>query len=308
MKTVNYKIVLTLFILALLMLNGCMKKKNSKLTIVTTIYPYELIIKQIVQDKADVFTIIPANASPHNYSPLPSDVEKISQADLIFSNGLELETGLEKILTDTKEKHIMLSGFIPKDVIIKDESEDEHHLAENEAEHHHNHAEGNPHIWLNPEMIIDIAKGITQSIISIDPANQMSYNANLAQLISEVEKADANIIAQRKNLNDLNLISFHSSFAYFDARYNIHSLGYIQKSPGKEPNPKELMLLSKTIKNDKISVIIIEPQLNPKPAEIIAKEFNLKLIKLDPLGTTLKINKIDQLLLKNWELLLKGVH
>lgn len=309
-------IIKFLFILSVIFLLSCQKIQTEKKVILTTIYPYELIMKQLVKDKFVVESLIPGNASPHTYSPLPSDIERIDKSILIVSNGLHLEEQFEKVLSSIKDKHIIASDFISKDIFIghhenehmdhdsDPKKEHEHHEAEHHEEDHHHDI--NPHIWLHPEMIIDIAKGFTDALIKLSPENEAFFRTNLEELIDQVQKADQKIVYERGTLKKCGSLVMHDSFAYFNQRYNVESYGFIQKFPGKEPTPKELENIAKLIKQKGIKTIFIEPQLNPKPAQILSNEFSLKVMVIDPLGHNLSVHTISDLLITNWEVIRSG--
>lgn len=297
--------LIMILLLIVLMISACTKRSgNDKPLILTSIYPYELIVKQLVKDKAEVKSIIPANASPHTYSPLPADIKMMSEAILVFSNGLDLEVPFEKIFAELQSKHIEVTRYIPKAIIEFEHQNQHHHDTEHNDAHHH---EGiNPHIWLHSENIIDIAKGITANLIEIMPEHKTFFEQNLEELVNDVMKADRQIISQRENIPFINVIGFHDSFHYFNLRYNIKSFGFIQKFPGKEPTVQELDQIAKVIKDNQIKIIVTEPQLNPKPVKILSEEFKLKVVELDPLGQTLAVSKISELLLENWKNLNDG--
>ncbi len=301
MKTVKNTSVI-LLIISLLIISACQQKtvEHKKYQIITSIYPYELLVKQLVGDKADVMTLIPTNASPHTYSPLPADVKLLNNSDLIISNGMNLEKSFDKIFIEFKTKHLITSEFISNDLFIIDE--DEHH-----SDSDHDHPTGNPHIWTNPQFLIKIAQGIVQKLNSDMPENKAFFDNNLSLFIKEISALDDKISSERKNYKNANMLFFHDSFAYFNQRYHIYSAGVIEQFPGKEPSPADMVNIGNIIKQFKVKAVLIEPQLNPKPAEIIAKEFNLKVIKYDPLGSTIDVNNIIEFLEKNWEVLKQGL-
>ena len=61
-----------LILLIFVFISGCNKNESNK-EIVTTIYPFKAIIQEIVGDKYQVKSILPAGADPHTYEILPSD-------------------------------------------------------------------------------------------------------------------------------------------------------------------------------------------------------------------------------------------
>ncbi|HPY96180.1 MAG TPA: metal ABC transporter substrate-binding protein [Candidatus Cloacimonadota bacterium] len=292
-------------ILLIISVFACQKQiPKSKPTIVTTIYPYELMIRQIVQDKVDVYCLIPPNSSPHTYSPLPEDIVIINSADLIFANGLGAEPQFEKVFKPLGDKVVEASSFIPKAILEYELRTNQKFSFNIKDENAH---ELNPHIWLHPENLIDIARGITSRISTIMPEHRKFFEHNLEELISDVTKADRNIIKEREKLDSIKIISFHDAFYYFDLRYYIQSFGLIQKSPGQEPTAQDLEKIAQTIISDHIELMVTEPQLNPKAVQVLANNFNLPIISLDPIGQSINAHKVSDLLTLNWDIIYNGL-
>lgn len=296
--------------------------RRDKLLIVTTIYPYEMIVRELVAGSADVRSIIPPSVSPHTYSPKPEDAKILEDAGLIISNGAELEAYLDDILFALSDKHIdafsLISDFIHFDgeydnvgIHLSEHSEDK---LESNHHHHHHHHHINPHFWLDPILVVRIASGICDALIVLDSDNEDKYRENLQKLTDNLNNLSDSIIAERENMLQQEgdqmpksiqptVLNFHDAFHYFNQRFSVFSAGVIVRSPGKEPTPAELVKLGRQIETLNVTAILIEPQLNPKAAEIIAKQFDLQLLTVDPIGTEKTVSTITELIDYNWQVI-----
>ena len=295
------------------------------LVIITTIYPYEMLVKQIVGEKGSVYSLIPPAASPHTYSLKPGDVKMLERADLVFSNGAGLETFMDEALEALGERHLSAYSFLQGSLMGSDGREHlashshshhqhDHEAAEEESHEHcghcghshtdnnrgHHHYGINPHFWLDPLLMITVARGVSNKLQSIDPSNSEYYRENSANLVNELEVLNEQIDNERKGLDEISILYFHDAFYHFNERYDIESAGVIVSSPGREPTALELAAIGKLIKEKNVRLIFVEPQLNPKAAQIIASEFSLMLDVLDPLGNPDDHSRLADLIQQNW--------
>lgn len=258
------------------------------INISVSIYPYYLMLKDIVDEKDSINIIVPAGKSPHTYALSSKDLINVYKSDLVIFNGLNSEIFISKIISNLKKKNIPFiyaSDFIPKNELIGSESK----------EYHENY---NPHIWLNPYFAYNyIIPGILENLIEVNPEKKDVYKNNAEILINKLKFLDAYLLLKANEING-SIITFHNSFPYFAKRYNIVIAGVIENSPGIEPSIAEMKRLTDLAKSKKVKALFSEPQLNKKLAEKLAKTLKIKLSELDPLGNN--YNTLDEFYLMNF--------
>jgi len=305
MKRIN--LILLTVLISLFLLTACGPRTVSgkeKPLIVTTIYPYELIVKQLVDTLFTVQTLLPAGASPHTWSPTPQDIMMLGKADMIVANGLGLEANLEKTLMKVGYKHVNTSVFVAKNQLI---TSGDTHGEEHEEEEHRPHGDANPHIWTSPELLTQIIMGLSIELSNRYPNHKDSFESNSRLMIMELNRADSRIRLERDSRVNPAVITLHDAFVYFFKYFNIDYIGAVQPSAGKDPAPRQLKELADKVRTKYIKAIFIEPQMNSQPAEVLAQELNLKVLKYDDLGTTTDAKTISEYLLWNWNAIKAGL-
>jgi zinc transport system substrate-binding protein len=279
----------------LLLTVSCQQHKERKRPLLlASIHPYELLLKQLAGSDFDVQCIIPANASPHTWSPNPSDLKAIMEASFILSNGLGLEAHLENSFATRAFVRVQAAKLI-KDAIPH--PVDEQH----EADGDHQHLGQDPHLWTSPRLMIRLVTAVANELSRRFPNSALVFRQNAETMRRELDEAAELIKTEREAYLEPGLITYHNTFYYFTKEFDIKYLGWVQFSPGKEPRPKDLAGLGETIQAHKVKAVFIEPQMDRKAGEVLAKEFGLKLLLLDSLGSDAKAKTIAELILTNWD-------
>jgi zinc transport system substrate-binding protein len=293
--------------LILIVACGCQKQIKTvpgKPLIITTIHPYELILQELADTLFYVENIIPANASPHTWSPTPQDVFHLQKADLVVSNGLGLDKNLEQYLKLLGNKNIFVSDFMDRKQLIT-----ETNVSSTPADtlHQLTTKEVNPHIWTSPDYLKAIIIGLRDELSKRYPEYTKHFTDKTMTMLEEIDGIDATIRAELKQFKRPSVVSLHDAFVYFFRYYHIDFVGSVQPDGVKEPTPRQLKELADKIRSRHIKAILIEPRISSKPAETLARELNLGLIPYDDLGTTLGAAKISDFLRLNWQAIKQGL-
>lgn len=313
MKKMQYWVFIMLMLMILV--TGCKTNRSrngEKPLIVTTIYPYELIVKQLVDTLFTVKTMIPPNASPHSWTPTPGDIRLVQDADLVVSNGLGLETFLHKLLARKGTKNIAAAAFVDPSLLVYEaehegvaEEEENKDAKDDDEEKHAQHP--NPHVWTSPEMLFPIITGLSNELSKRYPMYKGQFDNNARMMIMEINKVDSDIKLELDAYKNPAVITLHDAFLYYFQYFKIELVGSVQEIAGKDPTPRHLKKIADLVKEKGIKTIYTEPQLNPKPAETLAQELKLKVLSYDDLGTTLEAKTIAEYLWLNWQAIKAGL-
>jgi len=245
-----------------------------KIKVIASITPLADLSRQVGGDKVEVKLLLPPGASPHTYEPTPKALKDVSDARVFIKIGLGLEFWAEKIIRSSGHKNL----------IIVVSSSDLPLITYHEKGHSHSSSGADPHIWLDPVIAKCIVTKIEKAFAEADPQNTEYYMQNASIYREKLSRLDKEITDKVKTLRVKEYVTFHPAWNYFSKRYGLTVAGVIEESPGKEPGPKHIEKIIREIKRIGSKVVFVEPQFNPKIAEVIAKECGARVVYLDPIG------------------------
>ena len=243
--------------------------EEERLRVVASLSPIANIVYNIGGDRIDLVGIMPPGADPHTFEPRPSDAVKLAQADLIFVNGMHLDTStLQLAEANLKEGAEIIELAVavagPDELIYgqehhyghgeeegHDDDDDEHGDAEEEGhddeEDHGNgeEREPDPHLLLDPNFVIRYAKVVFVNLAAHDPDNREFYEANFVEYTARLLALDEAMRAATATIPESNrrLLAYHDSFGYFAIRYGYTVVGAIQPSDTARPSAQEVAAL-----------------------------------------------------------------
>jgi zinc transport system substrate-binding protein len=267
---------------------------GEKLQVVASIFPVTDMARQIGGEDVDVTTIIPAGASPHTFELKPSLVRTFASAKVFLMIGAGLEYWADQLVHSSGRK---LKPVVLSDGITLIRSPGSHHdeaaghkshasekSRHAKHSHDHDHEAGNPHIWLDPQLAKIMASRIQEAFSAADPNRAAAYARRTQDFVDRLDALDMEIAGSINQFKIRQVVSFHSSWDYFITRYGLTMAGVIEKSPGRNPTPREIADIVSSIRSFQIRAVFAEPQFSPKVADVIASEAGVKVLILDPLG------------------------
>jgi len=284
------RIILSLLIIIILIIIGNViftkshKNKNQEINpnqikVAATIFPIYDILKNVGGDKIEPILILPPGASPHTFEISPEQIKNLQNAKIIFTIGQNLDSWLNNI-ADAIPNSQLFDLYTQVNLVTLDATNPNHRPDEDEEK-----STGyDPHYWLNPENAILIAKATAKQLSIVDSANISYYEERSNNFISQLTKADKGWKEKLDNLSEKNIVVFHDAWGYFADHFNLNIIGTFEPFPGQEPTPKYLTELQKTVEENNIQTLFVEPQLSQESITTLASDLGVKIDVLDPLG------------------------
>jgi manganese transport system substrate-binding protein len=272
MKTIKYFTGIMSIIL-LLLISACGKEAenasnnpNDKIQVIATYSIVYDIVKNVGGDRVEIHTLAPVGSNPHEYDPLPKDVQLTTDADAVFYNGLNLEAGnswFEKLLltANKSEKDSpvfqMSEGVEPKYLTTKGKESEE-----------------DPHAWLDIRNGIKYAENARDGLIKVDPEHADVYEKNAKEYIEQLETLHEESVSRYNEIpkEQRLLITSEGAFKYFSEAYDFEAAYIWEINSENQGSPEQVKSVVDYINTKKDPVLFVETSIDPRSMETVSAE------------------------------------
>jgi ABC-type Zn uptake system ZnuABC Zn-binding protein ZnuA len=233
--------------------------QRGKIRVATTISTLNSFVQGVGGEHVIVKNIVPIGASPETFAPAPQDVATVADADMLVENGAGLEAWLDRLLRDAGSPNlhvVVCTDGLP----IKN---------------------SNPHVWMDPVLAKRYVLAIRNGLIAVDPRhaddyrrNAAAYNVRLDELVKDIQRQIDTIPPSHRYM-----IVFHNAWQYYNDRFGIRTLGFVERNPGQEPNPAQIAQLIDLAKHHHVHGVFSEPEYSPKLLYSIAQGAGIKVVE-----------------------------
>ncbi|MFC3300728.1 zinc ABC transporter substrate-binding protein [Arthrobacter agilis] len=265
MTAVTRALVLALTSAAVL--TGCSAPASDRPVIVVTTNILGDVVQNVVGDEAEVRVLMQPNADPHSFEISAQDGAMMRDADLIVTNGLGLEEGLQQHIDSAQRAAVPV--LVAGDVITALEYADGGSAGTQD-----------PHFWTDPPLMADVVDELEQhtaTIQGIDEASVAdsaeSYRTELTELDATMTEAFGKIPAAQRNL-----VTNHHVFGYLAERYGFRIIGAV--IPGgttlASPSASDLRDLVAAIEEAQVTTIFAESSQPDRLVQVLADGADLE--------------------------------
>ena len=231
-------------------LSGCGDDGDSATRVVATTVVAADIVREVVGPDADVETLLPEGASPHEFGASAKDRARLDDADLVVAWGGALEAG------------VPLDGLNPAPL----------ELAAGERD---------PHVWMDPLAMVERLPRLAGALADADPDGAATYRRRAASFAERLVRLDrrirrilAAIPEQRRKL-----VTAHDSLGHFAGRYDLEIVGAaFGRAPDAEPSADTVAGLIERVERQRVPAVFADDATDPELIEEIAREADVRVV------------------------------
>ncbi len=294
-------------------MGGSLTPAQAAPDVVVSIKPIHSLVAAVMHGVGEPGLIVEGAASPHSYSLRPSQARSLSEADIVFWVGHELEAFLEKPI-ETLGSNARSVELIDTEGLVRlgfregatferhghgeddhdEDAHEEHGHGEDDHDHeehgHEEHAHDavDAHVWLDPENARRMVHAIEHVLAEADPANAARYEANADALMGRLTALREDVQGIVAPVRERPFVVFHDAYHYFEERFGLHAAGSVTASPETVPGAARVREIQARIRDLGATCVFAEPQFTPKLIKVVTEGTEARTGILDPLGASLE--------------------
>ena len=216
------------------------------------------IVRQVGGDRVQVTGLMGPGVDPHLYKASEGDVGTLATADIIFYNGLHLESKMGDVFAQMR-------GRVPT-VAVAEALDTAVLLTPPEFKGAHD-----PHVWMDVTLWKVAVERTRDALAELDTAHARQYRADAARYLTELDSLDAYVRAQVARLPAERrvLVTAHDAFNYFGRAYAFDVRGLQGLSTATEAGTADVRALAEFIRERGLPAIFVETSISPRTIEAV---------------------------------------
>jgi zinc/manganese transport system substrate-binding protein len=207
------------------------------------------------------------DADPHSFEISAQEASRLRSADLVVSNGLGLEEGLQQHLDGAADAGV--ASFVAGDVVdVLDYSSED--------------AAGtpDPHFWTDPARMTAVVDALEPELAAIDGVDADAIAEGAADYRSELEQLDTDMTAAFDAIpaDRRALVTNHHVFGYLAERFGFRIVGTV--IPGgttlAAPSASDLAGLVRAVEDAGVATIFAESSSPDRLVRALAEEADVE--------------------------------
>jgi len=247
--------------------------------VLASIKPLQLIASAITEGVSSPSLLIAANQSPHDVTLRPSDVRKLAEAELLLWVGPEMETYLAGIMSRTAPQERTLQASSLPDIRLHESGVDSGHAHGEDDGHIHD-----PHIWLDTDNALVIARHLAEALVTADPQNRVRYEHNLQAFGDSIRQLEQRVEERISAIPDPRYAVYHDGIQYFEKQFGLHHEFVMVPDHEIQPGVKHILAMREMVAERQPVCVLEDISASDATISTVFRNHPIVRVRMDTLG------------------------
>lgn len=234
---------------------------------------------RVVAPDARITVATHAHQDPHHIEARPALISALRRADIAVCTGASLEAGWLPVLQQRAANPVVQVGrpgmfFAAESVSLIDAR------AKVDRSMGDVHAEGNPHLHLDPVRLKSVARQLAARLGQIDPSNAGAYRDRQQRWTQTWDEQIARWKAKAAPLAGKSVVAEHSGFAYLWHWLDLRQAGDLEPKPGIPPTLNHLQDVLDRVRADPPFAVVQSLYQDPQAGRWLVDRIQVPLLVL----------------------------
>lgn len=228
------------------------------------------LVHELGGERAEVTVATTARQDPHRIEARPSLIARARRADLVVCTGAELEVGwLPQVLAQSGNARVQPGrpGYLEAArhvTLIEKPAAVDRSMGDV-------HADGNPHLHLDPRNLLKVAEVLAARMAELDPANAAHYSARHRDFVVRMQASLSRWQQEGAALRGVRVVVHHKTWSYLAAWLGLEVVADIEPKPGIEPSAVHLAQILDKLKTEPAKMVLRTPYQSRRGSRWIAE-------------------------------------
>ncbi len=240
--------------------------ENGGLAVVASHYPVQFLVEQVGGDFVDSQTLTAPGTEPHDLELSPQQVAEVEQAAAVFYI-TDFQPAVDQVVGEAGGEVVDVSAGLPLRTAAGTDG----------------HGGTDPHVWLDPVLMEQMAATVAEGLAQADPQHAQDYQDNAAALQEDLKGLDDDWRSGTRDCQIRTMVVSHEAFGYLANQYGFDQKGIAGLTPETEPSAAAIADLANFVRDNGVTTVYTETLVDPAVAETVAREAGATTAVLDPL-------------------------
>ena len=231
------------------------------------------LVREVGGDRVALKVLVGPNGDAHVYTPTPADARALTEARLVFVNGLKFEGWMDRLVKSSGAKAALVTASKGVRTVTSERPQDKGRHAKDSHGHDHRGA-ADPHAWHSIANAKVYVTNIRDALAEADPAGRPAYEANARDYTARLDALEAKVRTALGRLppDRRRIVTSHDAFGYLADAYGLAFVAPRGVSTEAEATARDVARLITQIRRERIVAVFLENVTDSRLIGQIARE------------------------------------